>query len=117
MKIKIREYQPQDVEAMIAIWNEIVKEGNAFPQEEYLIKESGTDFFAAQSYCGVAEQEGSETLLGLYILHPNHIGRCGHISNASYAVSSKSRGNAYRRKAGERQHPTGKESGIWDFTV
>ena len=92
MKIKIREYQPQDVEAMIAIWNEIVQEGNAFPQEEYLTKESGTDFFAAQSYCGVAEQEGSETLLGLYILHPNHIGRCGHISNASYAVSSKSRG-------------------------
>ena len=27
-----------------------------------------------------------------YILHPNNIGRCGHIANASYAVSSKSRG-------------------------
>lgn len=31
-------------------------------------------------------------ILGLYILHPNNVGRCGHICNASYAVSSKSRG-------------------------
>ena len=28
----------------------------------------------------------------LYILHPNNIGRCGHICNASYAVSRDSRG-------------------------
>ena len=28
-------------------------------------------------------------ILGLYILHPNNVGRCGHICNASYAVSSK----------------------------
>lgn len=25
-------------------------------------------------------------MLGLYILHPNNVGRCGHICNASYAV-------------------------------
>ena len=31
-------------------------------------------------------------VFGLYILHPNNVGRCGHISNASYAVSSESRG-------------------------
>lgn len=31
-------------------------------------------------------------MYGLYILHPNNIGRCGHICNASYAVSSHSRG-------------------------
>ena len=31
-------------------------------------------------------------ILGLYILHPNNVGRCGHICNASYTVSSKSRG-------------------------
>ena len=27
-----------------------------------------------------------------YILHPNNVGRCGHICNASYAVASVSRG-------------------------
>lgn len=47
-------------------------------------------FFSSQSYAGVAESDGR--LLGLYILHPNNIGRCGHICNASYAVSSTARG-------------------------
>lgn len=28
----------------------------------------------------------------MYILHPNNVGRCGHIANASFAVSSESRG-------------------------
>ena len=30
--------------------------------------------------------------MGLYILHPNNVGRCGHIANASYCVSSAARG-------------------------
>ena len=34
----------------------------------------------------------SGKVYGLYILHPNNIGRCGHICNASYAVSRDSRG-------------------------
>ena len=30
--------------------------------------------------------------MGLYILHPNNVGRCAHIANASYAVASEKRG-------------------------
>ena len=86
----IRKYQETDLPAMIAIWNEVVNEGIAFPQEECLNEESGARFFAAQSYSGVAEAEGE--VAGLYILHPNNIGRCGHICNASYAVSAARRG-------------------------
>lgn len=86
----IREYVPNDLEDMIRIWNEVVEEGVAFPQEEALDLESGAAFFASQSYTGVAEIDGR--VLGLYILHPNNIGRCGHISNASFAVSSGARG-------------------------
>ena len=86
----IRQYNQQDINAMIQIWNEIVEEGIAFPQEESLDQDSGKDFFASQSYVGVAEAEGN--ILGLYILHPNNVGRCGHICNASYAVSSEARG-------------------------
>ena len=75
---------------MIRIWNEIVEEGIAFPQEDVLDLKTGAEFFASQSYTGVAEEDGQ--VLGLYILHPNNIGRCGHICNASYAVSSAARG-------------------------
>ena len=28
----------------------------------------------------------------LYFLHPNNVGRCGHIANASYAIDSNYRG-------------------------
>lgn len=75
---------------MIAIWNEVVKDGIAFPQEELLTEKTGAEFFGSQTYCGVAEENG--TIYGLYILHPNNIGRCGHICNASYAVSKAFRG-------------------------
>ena len=86
----IRAYTQNDISAMIRIWNEVVEEGIAFPQEDCLDMETGTAFFGSQSYTGVAEEEGK--ILGLYILHPNNVGRCGHICNASYAVSSMSRG-------------------------
>ena len=72
-------------------WNEIVEAGDAFPQEEPLTHDTGKEFFAAQTYTGVAVDEGGK-VVGLYILHPNNVGRCGHICNASYAVSSKCRG-------------------------
>ena len=86
----IREYCGQDVPAMCEIWNEVVEEGIAFPQEHCLDAARGAAFFAAQTCCGVAEDAGR--ILGLYILHPNNEGRCGHICNASFAVSGDSRG-------------------------
>ena len=86
----IRKYTENDLPAMISIWNEIVEDGIAFPQEDLLSEKTGAEFFDAQTYCGVAEENG--TVYGLYILHPNNVGRCGQICNASYAVSSESRG-------------------------
>ena len=35
-EIKIRRYSENDVAAMVAIWNEVVEDGVAFPQEEFL---------------------------------------------------------------------------------
>lgn len=89
--MQIRKYNTSDLKQMIIIWNEVVDEGIAFPQEELLNLETGEKFFSSQSYCGVAADENG-TIVGLYILHPNNIGRCGHICNASYAVSSSCRG-------------------------
>lgn len=89
--VKVRKYKPDDIEKMVEIWNEVVEEGVAFPQEELLDYSTGKEFFESQTYCGVAQDEEGK-ILGLYILHPNNIGRCGHICNASYAVKSESRG-------------------------
>lgn len=92
MDIMIREYRRADLPFMTEIWNQIVGEGNAFPQEEMLSEAEAEAFFAGQICCGVAQDTGSERILGLYILHPNNVGRCGHICNASYGVSADSRG-------------------------
>lgn len=75
---------------MIGIWNAVVEKGEAFPQEICLDEKSGIEFFSSQTRTSVARIESGIT--GLYILHPNNIGRCGHIANASYAVRSDARG-------------------------
>ena len=86
----IRQFEDRDIERAREIWNEIVRDGVAFPQLEELDTQSGLDFFHSQSFTGVCQENGE--LLGLYILHPNNVGRCGHICNASYAVPSRARG-------------------------
>ncbi|MCD7946286.1 MAG: GNAT family N-acetyltransferase, partial [Clostridiales bacterium] len=49
-------------------------------------------FFHEQTYTGIAVDTERNTVLGMYILHPNNVGRCGHIANASYAVNAEARG-------------------------
>ena len=95
--VNVRAWQPEDVTAMREIWNEVVRAGAAFPQENELAEKDAADFFAGQSACGVAEGENKEGA-GLHILHPNNVGRCGHICNARYAVRSSLRG----QKTGEK---------------
>lgn len=92
MNISIRKFKAEDIKDMISIWNKVIEDGIAFPQEELLTDATGKSFFDSQTYCAVAEDTENKRILGLYILHPNNTGRCGHICNASYAVSSDARG-------------------------
>lgn len=89
--MQIVKYEKKYIKGAIAVWNEVVRDGLAFPQENELNEIDGDEFFSSQSYTGIAVDD-DENVLGLYILHPNNIGRCGHICNASYAVSSTQRG-------------------------
>ena len=92
MELVIRSSGQADLPGMVGVWNQVVEEGIAFPQEECLDLESGRAFFAGQSYSGVAVELDTGKVAGLYIIHPNNVGRCGHICNASYAVSAVHRG-------------------------
>ena len=111
-KIVIRKYTEKDVPAMCGIWNEVVEDGVAFPQEEALNGKTGSDFFASQTYCAVAEETESKKIAGLYILHPNNVGRCGHICNASYAVSRDVRGKGIGERLVRHCIATAKEIGF-----
>lgn len=87
----VREYREDDLDRMTEIWNQVVEDGVAFPQTDLLDLQSGRAFFAAQTSVRVAE-DAEGKVAGLYILHPNNIGRVGHIGNASYAVERGARG-------------------------
>lgn len=91
-EIIIREYTEKDIPEMTEIWNEVVRDGVAFPQEEELTEQTAVSFFSSQSRSAVAEDSKSGEIKGLYILHPNNVGRCSHIANSSYAVRSTGRG-------------------------
>lgn len=109
--ITIREFKNEDIEGAIRVWNEVVRDGIAFPQVNELTSSEGLNFFKSQTYTGVAVDENSE-VVGLYIVHPNNIGRCGHIANASYAVSSKMRGQHIGEKIVRDSLSQAKKSGF-----
>lgn len=89
--MKVIKYENKHLGEMTEIWNEVVSDGIAFPQDECLDAEEGRKFFGEQTHCGAAVDDDGR-VVGLYILHPNNVGRCGHICNASYAVKSDCRG-------------------------
>ncbi len=90
--IYIREFFEADAKEAAAIWNRVVEDGVAFPQLNTLSVKEANKFFKEQDFTGIAFDTETGELVGLYILHPNNIGRCGHIANASYAVKADCRG-------------------------
>jgi len=112
MEIKIREFTENDIPVMTVIWNEVVDSGIAFPQVERLTENEAVKFFSDQSFSGLAENNDNGEALGLYILHPNNVGRCGHISNASYAVKPSARGLHIGEKLVKHSMEKGRELGF-----
>ena len=112
MTIQIREYEKTDVNEAVKIWNQVVEDGEAFPQMEFLTEKSGDEFFREQSFTGIAYDEETGETAGLYILHPNNIGSCGHICNASYAVKKGMRGHHIGEKLVIHCMRKGKELGF-----
>ena len=87
----IREFTESDILPALEIWNEIIREGNAFPAIDELTAEEGVRYFKSQSFTGVGLDDDGN-MVAVYILHPNNEGHCGHICNASYAVKGSCRG-------------------------
>ncbi len=90
MELTLNELKEEDLDTALKIWNEVVREANAFPQTEEMKRDEALEFFSSQSFTGTAKLD--DKLAGIYILHPNNVGRCSHIANASYAVDKEIRG-------------------------
>ena len=64
--IEIRKYEKKDKNEAMAIWNAVVREGIAFPQDEELTEETADAFFMSQSYTGIAVDSEANEIVGLY---------------------------------------------------
>ncbi len=95
MDIIMRPLGQAELKQATEIWNVIVAEANSFPGDGILTEKEAGAMFAQQTatICALNNDE----VVGLYILHPNNIGRCGHIANASFGVKTEYRGQGIGR--------------------
>ena len=96
MELTLRLYREEDLPAMTEIWNGVVEQADSFPGDHPLEAGEVAAMFAAQTRTVVALD--GEEVVGLYILHPNNIGRCAQIANASYDVRRNRRGGGIGRR-------------------
>lgn len=96
MELVLKELSKKELPQAAEIWNDVVAAADSFPGDERLSEEQAWEMFAGQTKT-VCALRGDE-VVGVYILHPNNIGRCGHIANASYAVKKEYRGMGIGRK-------------------
>ena len=90
--LSLNELKAEDLGGALKIWNDVVKDGIAFPQDKEMTVDEAISFFNAQTKTIAAKDTKDDQVVGVYILHPNNVGRCAHICNASYAVSKDYRG-------------------------
>lgn len=96
MELEMKEFEARQLPEMTEIWNDVVEEGVSFPGDRVLSEKEAFEMFREQTSTVCAMLNGKT--VGVYILHPNNIGRCGHIANASYAVRQGYRGEGIGRK-------------------
>ena len=74
--MEIVKYNKKYVKESMEIWNNIIEDGVYFPQIDVLKDTEEADkYFSSQDYTGLSIED--EKVYGVYILHPNNIGRCG----------------------------------------
>lgn len=90
MNITFKNYNQNYLSEMTKTWNDIIEEGVAFPGEELYTPEEFEKMLFEQST--VTCMFYDDRYAGYYIIHPNNIGRCSHVANASYCIDRSARG-------------------------
>lgn len=96
MKLTMEPFCEENLPEITRIWNSVVEQGDSFPGDQILSLEEAREMFAAQTETVCVRLDGE--VVGVYILHPNHIGRCSHVANASYGVKPGCRGAGIGRR-------------------
>ena len=63
MNIQIRAYQSKDAASAAQIWNEVVTDGNAFPQDTEMTANVAKLYIQQQTYNAIAENPDTHEIL------------------------------------------------------
>lgn len=110
MELTFTPFYTQDLEVLRTLWNDVLKEGNAFPGDTLLDADAFLAMLKSQSSVTCMLADGQ--LAGYYILHPNNIGRCSHTANASYVMAPGLRGRRLGRRLVEHSLEEARELGF-----
>ena len=113
----IESYTTADRKEAIAIWNAVVEDGMAFPQEDVLTEETGEAFFQSQSFTGIAKDAATGEIVGLYILHPNNGWAVRSYLQRKLRRKKRTARKGHRRAVGTPLHGEGKRTGIPHFAI
>ena len=87
MNVTVRKYEEKDLPDLIRIWNEVVEDGVAFPQEECLNEETGKAFFSEQTYTAAAVDAESGKVYGRQLCGKQRFQRTSHWRKAGIRLS------------------------------
>lgn len=97
VELVLSEVAPSDVGALHVEFNQIVADGEGYPQAGPIPLEEFRDYWIEQKRAVVVGRSAEGDVVGSYFLKPNGYGRAAHVANAGYFVARRHRG----RGAGE----------------
>lgn len=104
LPLTIDQMQPAETETVRSLLNQIILEGDSYPQEQPLSAAGFADYWlkghAFTAYCQPRADTGPE-LAGAFYIKPNFPGRCHHICNAGFIVPPHLRGQGIGRQLAE----------------
>ncbi len=94
--LTIREIEPEEFDLVWPIFEEVVREGDAFVHTEETTLEQARAYWSAPPARAFVAESGGR-VAGSSMIRPNQPGRGDHVANAGYLVASEFRGPGVAR--------------------
>jgi L-amino acid N-acyltransferase YncA len=107
LTVELDEMRADEVEAVRALLNEVIVDGQTYPQSQPLDESGFAAYWMSRDTFVVREIEADPLtqtpgkILGAFYLKPNFPGRCSHVCNAGFIVQPSMRGQGIGRWMGE----------------
>ncbi|MCI4661975.1 MAG: GNAT family N-acetyltransferase [Neomegalonema sp.] len=115
MSVPIRPATPDDLEAIWAIFEPVLREGETYGLPRDWSRAAGLAYWSeAGKQVFVAEEagEGGCRVIGAYYLKPNQLGGGGHVANCGYITAPRARGRGVARAMGRHSLVAAKAAGF-----